>query len=126
MRLSAVAVLLRLRRRFALYFLRQSAATRRERKPTNEENNMSITDIINTVFGDVRGIITQAVTDAGVRLDEGTLQQIVTATEAALANEVKQLQFHAALQSSLREQVSREVQRFLRQIGAHPNGAQVL
>ena len=87
---------------------------------------MSIRDTVNKVFGDPRRIIVEAAREAGVRLDEGTLQQIVTATKEALANELSQLQFHAALQSSLREQVSREVQRFMRQIGARPNGAQFL
>ena len=85
---------------------------------------MSITDIINQVFGDVRGIVMQAAKEAGVRLGESTTNQIVTAMEEALANETRQLEFHAAFQSTLQEQVQREVQRFMRRIGARPNGAQ--
>ena len=83
---------------------------------------MTISEAVNNVFGDARGIVTQAATEAGVQLDESTTEQIVTALEQALAKECSECEFQQAFRESIQEMVAKETQRFMRRIGARPNG----
>jgi len=87
---------------------------------------MTITDVFNqSVFGDVRGIIVAAAKEAGIRLDNATIEKITAATQEALRNELAQLEYQHAFGESVQQMVAKETRRFMLRCGIHPN-SQVL
>ena len=82
---------------------------------------MTLSEAIGQVFGDVRSIVVDAAKEAGVQLDESTIDQLTTATQQALRNELETFESEQAFNASVQQMIAKETRRFMLRVGMKPN-----